>query len=378
MLFRTKRHFQSGTASEVRHNEEIVFYPSYVAPDATGDQWTITFQGCLYNLHLTWLRHPIVGAIRRAMRIGSEYSEVFSSRLKPFLVGVEEGRQVFVRIGSDTIPLGKSSSAGLFSGTHTLSRKDLETLLGHPLRPGAWVPYQAVLDEADTRQFDGVSMIVDRAGLSIISDVDDTVKHSNVSDRRDLFHNTFARVFAPIDGMPAIYRDLAQLGAVFHYVSGSPWQLYRPLRDFWDTHHFPVGSFHLKKFRLRDSARKLKMSPQMMHKRTSIDPILAAFPDRRFILVGDTGEQDPEIYASVLRDYPQQILGVYLRVLNGETPDLPRFQTAYADLPPDLWHLYQNPDVLRPHVIDQARRYFESHPHVTHVDSNQIVIPESA
>ncbi|QDV29256.1 hypothetical protein Spb1_11360 [Planctopirus ephydatiae] len=368
MLFRSRAQVRSVDCCEVRHNEEIVFYPSYVAPDSTGEQWTMHIQGCIYNLNLPWLRHPIMGAIRRALRIDAEFTETFASRLKPFLVGVEENRQIVVRVGQELVDAGKTSAAGLFNGAITLSKETLESITGEAVRPGLWVPCQAVLDPSDNRQFDGASIVVDRRGLSVISDVDDTVKHSNVSNRRDLFQNTFARVFSPVDGMAEIYRDLAARGAVFHYVSGSPWQLYRPLREFWETYQFPVGSFHLKRFRLRDSARKLKKSPQMQHKRTSIDPILAAFPDRKFVLIGDTGEQDPEIYASVLRDFPQQILGVYLRALHGETADWPRFQQGFSDLPADKWHLYPHHEELRSRVLESVEKYdgFRS----------QVVLPE--
>ncbi|MGB7326045.1 MAG: App1 family protein [Rubripirellula sp.] len=59
---------------------------------------------------------------------------------------------------------------------------------------------------------------------------------------------------------------------------------------------FPEGTFHLKQFRLKDSSVLDLLSSQQETKRSAIVPILEAFPQRQFILIGDSGEQDPEIY----------------------------------------------------------------------------------
>jgi phosphatidate phosphatase APP1 len=179
------------------------------------------------------------------------------------------------------------------------------------------------------------------AGVSIISDVDDTLKHSNVPNRRDLFRNTFVRDFVPITGMPDLYRDWAARGTAFHYVSGSPWQLYEPLAQFWRDQGYPWGSFHLKRFRLRETARKVRgMSPQKGHKRAAIEPLLTAYPERQFVLVGDSGEQDPEIYADLLASRPQQIRGVLIRAVRGLERDQSRLTQSFAQCPAHQWAAY--------------------------------------
>ena len=70
-----------------------------------------------------------------------------------------------------------------------------------------------------------LAQLLEPEGVSIISDVDDTIKHSNVPDRRDLFRNTFVREFVPVPGMPELYQACAARGAAFRDLD--PWTVYR-------------------------------------------------------------------------------------------------------------------------------------------------------
>ncbi len=86
----------------------------------------------------------------------------------------------------------------------------------------------------------------------MIYDVDDTIKHSQVADHKAVLANTFLHRFKPVPGMPELYRECAQKGVVFHYVSGSPWQLYLPLADFLVAEGLPLGSGTLRSVGRRD------------------------------------------------------------------------------------------------------------------------------
>ena len=239
---------------------------------------------------------------------------------------------------------------GLFKGTVEVPDEFISKLAQSVVNSGRWLGCQAVLNAPDEREFAGRLQLIEPNGVSIISDVDDTIKHSNVSNRRDLFRNTFAKRFVPVHGMPELYRDCAIAGAVFHFVSGSPWQLYEPLHEFCRTEGYPPGSFHLKRFRFREAAKKLRKSPQKAYKRTAIEPILLAFPQRRVVLIGDSGEQDPDIYGCFLREFPDQIIGVFIRAVRGETRDAERIQTAFEGTDPAKWSLYVDPDEIRSEV----------------------------
>jgi phosphatidate phosphatase APP1 len=79
------------------------------------------------------------------------------------------------------------------------------------------------------------------------------------------------------------------------------------------------------------------------HKRAAIAPLLARYPNRRFVLVGDSGEQDPEIYGALAREHPQQIVRVLIRDVTGESADAPRYRQILAGLPDGLVQIFNEP-----------------------------------
>ena len=352
-LFRSSRSPKKRT---VARHEHLVFYPSYGMRTPDGLGWTLVVQGSVFDPRISWLRRkPVFAVIRRVLRMDRTAEEYFRVRMRQFLMFGLRGRFITVRIGDHDRLVGESDYMGQFRGEISLTHAELSPVLPRSASAAEWLPYQAILNEADDRVIPGRLQLIEPTGISIISDVDDTIKHSNVPNRGDLFRNTFTRTFVPIAGMPELYRDCAQAGAAFHFVSGSPWQLYEPLSEFLREEGYPAGSFHLKRFRIRDSARKIRMSPQKTHKRAAIEPILAAFPQRKFVLIGDSGEQDPEIYASFLRERPQQIAGVFIRAVREETRAADRLQAAFAGLDPRGWIVYREPTEIRDQVASLVR-----------------------
>ena len=350
-LFRSS----STTKRTVARHEHVVFYPSYGARTPDGRGWSLLVQGSVYDPRISWLRRkPVFAVLRRVLRMDRTAEEYFRIRMRQFLMFGLRGRSITVKIGDHERHVGESDYMGLFRGEIVLSNAELSQHVPTGASPGGWLRYQATLNSADDRSIAGKLQLIEPEGISIISDVDDTIKHSNVPNRKDLFRNTFTRTFVPVAGMPELYRDCAQAGAAFHFVSGSPWQLYEPLSEFMGEEAYPAGSFHLKRFRIRDSARKIRKSPQKAHKRAAIEPILAAFPRRKFVLIGDSGEQDPEIYASILQERPDQIAGVFIRAVRDETREAERLQTAFAGLEPNQWSVYREPAEIHDRIVSLA------------------------
>lgn len=156
-------------------------------------------------------------------------------------------------------------------------------------------------------------LFVDSHGVSVISDIDDTVKHSGVTkSKRELLQNVFAKSFddVSLEGVSEWYNHMAEAGASFHYVSNSPWQLYDLIRGYLDYHHFPEGSIHLKKYvGVFDGLTE----PAKGRKRATLERIFMDFPDHKFILVGDSGEADLEAYGEIAIRFPDQVLAIYIR-----------------------------------------------------------------
>ncbi|KAK2832651.1 hypothetical protein FQN49_006882, partial [Arthroderma sp. PD_2] len=150
-------------------------------------------------------------------------------------------------------------------------------------------------------------------GVSLISDIDDTIKHSAIADgAKEMFRNTFVRNLndLTIAGVGDWYTKLAEMGVGIHYVSNSPWQLYPLLKKYFNLAGLPPGSFHLKQY---SGMLQGIFEPTAERKRPSLERIIQDFPNRMFILVGDSGEVDLEIYTELAMANKGRILGIFIR-----------------------------------------------------------------
>ena len=149
-----------------------------------------------------------------------------------------------------------------------------------------------------------------QAKFGLISDIDDTVVTSNVTRKTRMILTaalTNARTRKPFKGVAAFYRALhAGVNPVF-YVSKSPWNLYAPIVEYLEVQGLPPGPVMLRDFGFR---------PEKAHKRKTIEEILTTYPKLEFVLSGDSGEQDPEIYADIVRRFPDRVRAIYIRSVN--------------------------------------------------------------
>ncbi|MCB1171341.1 MAG: App1 family protein, partial [Leptospiraceae bacterium] len=179
---------------------------------------------------------------------------------------------------------------------------------------------------------DAPLFIIPEEGTSVISDIDDTIKITEVRNRASMIENTFYREFRPVPGMAELYRRWKDRGMFFHYVSGSPYQLYPDIASFLDSSGFPPGTFHLRELSVHDSSFLSFLNtpevdePEEHYKYPAIKRLLEAFPRRKFILVGDSGEMDPELYAFVARQFPGQVQSIVIRNITSEEENADRFR----------------------------------------------------
>ena len=165
----------------------------------------------------------------------------------------------------------------------------------------------------------GSVLVPNGARFGVISDLDDTVIQSGVTSllqmlRTVLLHNAHTRL--PFEGVTHFYRALQGGTNPIFYVSSSPWNLYDLLEDFLNVHGVPAGPLFLKDW----SPTALKGHEE--HKLGVIRTLLATYPSLPFVLVGDSGEQDPEIYRTVVREHPGRIAAVYIRDVTTKKRDL--------------------------------------------------------
>jgi phosphatidate phosphatase APP1 len=340
---------QPARTSDIRRDEEVVFFSTSAHQSADGKTWTLPIHGVVHEPEKDSLRRgALVLAVRKSLDLkpGTPESENLDRRLRLFLVDNESGKKILVRIGTKAYEAGESEPNGHFQATILLAAAEVASLADRRNADGGWLSFEAILPTADRRRFSGRVQLIGPEGLSVISDIDDTIKDSQVGDTRAVLANTFLRKFKPVAGMPELYRRLAQAGAVFHYVSGSPWQLYPLLAEFVDAEGYPRGSFDLKHFRLKDRSMLGLLQSQEATKLRAIEPILAAYPERRFILIGDSGEQDPEIYTKIARDHPGRVAAIFIRAVRGEKIGDERFQTLRKGLQGVRLELFEHPETI--------------------------------
>jgi len=179
---------------------------------------------------------------------------------------------------------------------------------------GLELPYPSAA--APTRSIAHVLTPPSSAAFGVVSDMDDTVLQSEVTNflraaRMLLLEN--ARTRLPFSGVAAFYRALeaggeGQAGNPIFYVSSSPWNLYDVIADFLEAQAIPTGPLLLRDWDLGSS-----LARHRGHKTELIRNILETFPTLPFILVGDSSQEDPEIYSAIVREHPKRILAVYIR-----------------------------------------------------------------
>lgn len=247
------------------------------------------------------------------------------------------------RLESDPLPFARVRAT--VAGTVTELAADDEGFLHAwvplpaPPRGAGWHPVELELADqrrgARGRARAQVLAPAPAARFGVVSDMDDTVLQSDVTDfvraaRLVLLEN--ARTRLPFHGVAAFYRALergaggADANPVF-YVSNSPWNIYDVIEDFLAAQGIPAGPLLLRDW---DLGLRLRRRPG--HKATAIPEILATYPDLPFILIGDSGQEDPEIYTELVREHPARIRAVYIRNVTPHADRTARIQALAREV----------------------------------------------
>ena len=205
-------------------------------------------------------------------------------------------------------------------------------------------PYRG-LESGHTTAFE---VLVPPAGarFGVVSDIDDTILQTGVQRVGHMVVQTLtgsALTRTPFPGAPELYRDLAAGGNPVFYVSSSPWNLHAFLVGFLRHRAFPKGPVLLRDLLGTAAGREEK------HDR--VREVLALHPQLRFVLIGDSGEKDPQIYADVVREHPGRILAVYIREVRLDPGDgrVEKVSSAWAQDVPFV--LAADSDAVRRHAV---------------------------
>lgn len=303
---------------KIAHDERVVFFPT-AASKINATHWNVPIHGWIFEPELESKKRKVaMKGLGKLFQVKDEEEKrLLKRRFMPFTVDNQSMKYVNIRIGgadADVVHrLPRSAKDGHF--TKRLTLRDDELLRADD---DGIVHYEAV--DGD-RTFAGSIHLISPTGTSIISDIDDTVKITNYLDKREFYKNTFLREFREVPGMKELFDKCKSRqrdnNFSLHYVSASPYQLFEELNNFFQRVGFPPATFHLKRIRVKDKTLLQLFADPKDYKLGQIEPLLRTYPLRKFILVGDSGEKDPEVYKELYRKYPDQIEKIWIRNVNG-------------------------------------------------------------
>jgi phosphatidate phosphatase APP1 len=186
------------------------------------------------------------------------------------------------------------------------------------------------------------------ARIGIISDIDDTVLSSHIGNKLKMILTVIlsnARTRKPFEGVAGLYRAFqngvtgTENNTIF-YISNSAWNLYSLLLEFLTLQKIPLGPLLL-----RDFGDHLFFSKDRdNHKKNNIKIILDSYPQLPFVLIGDSGERDPEIYRDVVKEFPDRVRAIYIRSVNKHPSRLAAIDKLIDEVRPTRSQLVLAPD----------------------------------
>lgn len=317
-----------------RADEEVIFYSTYGYQEGT--DWVVPLR---LKVQEARIDANALGKLFALLNVvEARARENYVARAADFVADDESNQHVRIRFDEDPAKetfsiLGGSGGAlrtgfdGIADGTVRITAARVQQIRSAQGSTDGWLTFSAASNDHAGR---GRVRLIDPAGISLVSDIDDTIKVTEVpAGKRTLAFNTFCRDFVRAPELSEHYTRFP--GAAVHYVSGGPWQLYRPIAAFISASSFPDGSFHMRVVggSILTASRSLEalgdfISPAgtFDHKVEQISRLMTRFPKRVFVLIGDSGEKDPEVYATVRTRFPAQVQEIVIRdVVDARTND---------------------------------------------------------
>ncbi|MCK7544742.1 DUF2183 domain-containing protein [Marinobacter bryozoorum] len=259
-------------------------------------------------------RQPGFGATMREDRLWRDLIDLLRRLLRKPIAGA----QVRVRY--------KGTTAVVETDRHGFFRVDMD--LGAMPSDVEWHSVELSLDRPTDERATTTGEFftpTHRTGYGVISDIDDTVVYTGVANTLKMMWRLFAqgadsRVIFP--GVPALYRGFhdgpsGNQGNPLIYVSRGPWSIYQVLVEMFRMHRIPNGPILV----LREWGMKRgSILPRRArdHKLDAIRHVMGLYGELKFVLVGDSGQHDPETYARILREHPDRVLAIYIRDVSAD------------------------------------------------------------
>jgi phosphatidate phosphatase APP1 len=310
---------------KVQRDKEVIPYPTYgYRKRGDPNTWLIPVRVWVNKARRLPISDEVIGIFTRDIDLSPEEVEGLRSHIKHFVADDDSGETVSVKFDDDPddqthVLSGMTDFNGLIKHELEISAGKARQLLDAQQSTSGWLSFTA---SAEGFEGEGRVRLVEPRGLSIVSDIDDTIKITEVpAGKRIVLRNVFLRDYVAVPDMAEKYRTFGD-GVMFHYVSGSPWQLYKILGGFLVGSGFPEGAFHMKDVRKnlfdRESWEDFKNLAAgdvatLEQKVSQIKRLFENLPEREFILIGDSGEKDPEVFRGIRQTFGPRVREIIIR-----------------------------------------------------------------
>ncbi|KAH7134795.1 hypothetical protein B0J13DRAFT_90870 [Dactylonectria estremocensis] len=317
---------------------------AYRSPD--NGEWEAEFIAAVFEPDLKCHLADIVSSIAKMLGLADDADErdTIEERLIPFLWDIQTVRVFKVDHRGKELKLGPTSINGITSQVLPIKR----------YHKGSFVKGKAQVPSGVKGILEMQTYYAGPEGWSIISDIDDTIKITLTSDPLGILRETFVEEPRPVPGMPELYADIKSLlprDTPWFYLSASPYNLYPLLHEFRNR-YFPPGTMILRDSSWRSVAGLLSALTVATeeYKADRMKKIYEWLPQRKMILIGDSTQSDPEAYGEIYRAKPGWVKMILIRKATDissfgidEKNQLERFEKAFKDIPPEDWHVFEDP-----------------------------------
>jgi phosphatidate phosphatase APP1 len=319
-------------AENPKRGQQIVFAPS-VASVSGPNQWSILIQGRIFEpAEDSPARRAVIDLLAPAVE-ASDKDPLYRARAGSLVSDSIPDARISVALGDQVVTLPPSNPAGYFVDDVPLTNDQVK-----PLARDGLISFESLPAPARPERFRGTAVLVPEEGVIVVTDMDDTIKDTNVNNHKEARANTLVRPFRPVAGMPELYRAWKEAGGPrlhFHVVSAGPWQLHEPLRRFTEEAGFPSFTWDMRSVDATDPEtlikETVKADPERLieFKVQAIHALMTRFPKRHVVLVGDSGEKDPETYATILSDFTDRVDAVYIHNVTGQDQTAGRYKELF-------------------------------------------------
>ena len=151
--------------------------------------------------------------------------------------------------------------------------------------------------------------------VGIISDFDDTLIVSDVTHKLKLAYQLLLKNYKQREAVAGMAERFGEILAKspdkpLFVITGSPKQFHIVIQKFLDYHRFPKRTLITKQIH---GDRSWSPFRQHDYKTKQIERLIALYPQIRWVLFGDSGEQDREIYIKLAKQHPDKIEAIFIR-----------------------------------------------------------------